>query len=552
MSRGRAVISTGLLGALLLLGVAILLAPPGGGGPITVRAEFRDVFPLLTGNYVRVYGGIAGQVSKIELTRRGTVMVTMRLNQGIEPPRSDAIASIRAQDLLGENYLSLSLGTSRHALSGPIPLPQTSTAPRLSDLLNTFRQPERTGLQTLLVEAGVMLENRGVDLNRAILGLRPALGATDAVVNEVGSQNTALRQLIPHVENATSQLSSRTQDLGPLIDSLQATVRATAARSPQLNRGLQALPQTLTQARSTGAELASFATRATPLAQDLLSVAPRLQSTAGELAPFLDHARSAVARLDPTLGLATRFFGASQPTLDRLSGGLQQLTAAGPALSRMTVNYTNPQNSIGPDQYINIPTQSIGHAPLPGAYPVTGQSALRRVTDAFFGPGVNVFYSYNEPDPADPARKLASGLAVFGCSTYGLVNKPGCLADVAGKLSRLFAQVNSGRRSPYPGSALAMAGVTLRSLTKGLGVSSGTAARGGSPTPAIGALRKLIQLAQGGSSGHVPAAGSAPGGPASTVASAPTSNAIPQPTGTGTPGTGPQALKSLLNYLIGR
>ena len=71
-------------------------------------------------NEVRVQGAPAGSVERIELTKRNTALVTLRLKDGIESPRRDATAAIRPVDLLGDNYITLSLGEDAAPLRGTI------------------------------------------------------------------------------------------------------------------------------------------------------------------------------------------------------------------------------------------------------------------------------------------------------------------------------------------------------------------------------------------------------------------------------------------------
>lgn len=385
MSRGRASLSALTMTALLVFATAYLFFRPDHKGEVTVKAEFADVFPLLEGNKVRVFGGIAGVVTKLEATPRSTVMVTMELNSGSLAPRSDATASVRAQDLLGENYLALSPGRAPGPIKGPIPPSQTSVAPRLSDLLNTFDAKTRIGLQAVLTELGVALDRRGTDVNRALTELRPALVATDQLVTEAASQNASLRTLIPHLEGATRQLADRREDLGQLVDNAADLLKATAAVRPAISAGLERLPDTLSEVRTTGAALEQFARRATPLASELQAVAPDVQTAAELLPGFLDQARTSVDVLAPTLDRAGTLLDRSQPALQKTGSALSSLRAAGPDLSDLVTRYMAGQDSVGPLTYTDKPTQSVGAPPEPAAYPVENVSALRRLVFSLLG-----------------------------------------------------------------------------------------------------------------------------------------------------------------------
>ena len=151
-----------LMAKLVAVATAVLLAAtlaavwisshPGAGGT-TVRAEFDDVYPLLPGMHVRVDGAIAGSVGKIEISDEGTAVVSMELFEGTEPPSADATAAIRQQDITGDSYVALEPGDQPEPLGErAIPTRGTVVAPRFDDLLNSFTEPVRQGLELLLIE----------------------------------------------------------------------------------------------------------------------------------------------------------------------------------------------------------------------------------------------------------------------------------------------------------------------------------------------------------------------------------------------------------------
>ncbi len=117
-------------------------------GGTEVRAAFKDAYPLLEGMNVRLYGAVAGRVGEIELGDDGDAHVTLVLFDGTEPPRADAVASIRQEDITGDSYVSLEPGKDEEELgNAEIPTSRTSVAPRFDDLLNSFNEPVRQGLE---------------------------------------------------------------------------------------------------------------------------------------------------------------------------------------------------------------------------------------------------------------------------------------------------------------------------------------------------------------------------------------------------------------------
>jgi FAD/FMN-containing dehydrogenase len=135
---------------------------------------------------VLLAGAIAGSVGDIEITDEGTALVSLELFEGTAPPRADATAAIRQQDITGDSYVALEPGDDDAALGDDvIGTRRTVVAPRFDDLLNRFNEPVRQGLKLILIELGKGLERRGADLNEAVLQLRPGLEAADeALVDE--------------------------------------------------------------------------------------------------------------------------------------------------------------------------------------------------------------------------------------------------------------------------------------------------------------------------------------------------------------------------------
>ena len=409
-----------ILAALVLAGaaVAVVLALRGGSDGPSVVAEFSNARGLVAGNDVRIDGAPVGRVEKLELTDRGTARVRLRLNDGLPPLRADATASIRPVDLLGDTYVSLSPGHSRAPLRAAIPVSRTLNAPRLDDVLRVFQPPERTGLQATLVELGLALDRRGVDIDRAALAMRPALSAADRVMAELGSQNASLRSFVTDAERVTAQGAAQHRDLGRLVDALAGTLRTTADHAGSLDRGLQTLPATLRRVRSTSGRLAQTARAARPLAASLASGAGQLATAARRLGPFLTTTRRVAAELRPTLRLAATTLVNGEPTLSALDAGLRTATSAGPDLGRFGDVLVPAAPYISEGFFVNFPDQ----ASEPGTQPF----------DPF----------------TDARRNYWRGAGVMSCEAFGLKIEPGCLSKFLA--SKPAARPRSGGTSPRP------------------------------------------------------------------------------------------------------
>ena len=403
--------------ALLVISAGLLYVTsrPGFAGGTEVRAEFRDVYPLLTGMDVREWGAPAGTVTGIELTDRGTVLVTMRLSEGTTPPRADATASIREQDITGDSYVDLAPGHAARPLGDAvIPPSRTLTAPRFDDLLNSFTRPVQQALQIVLVQLGMTLEARGADLNRAALALRPALAAADRALAELGAQNRTLSRLVADAERVSGQAAAQSRSLGRLVDSLDATLRATAAQAPALDRALAAAPATAARARRTLAGVRRLAVAGLPLARTLRRAAPGLARTASLLGPFLGDASAVLGDVSPTLAATRRLMVAATPTLRAapkrvLTAPFDIAGAAGKLLSTLLAQRDVIRSLFGADGY--------GRGPRSRDDVGLGAIAVER--------GNQLGY----PQGYDPERYFLRADPVPSCEMFGLPIRPGCLEE---------------------------------------------------------------------------------------------------------------------------
>jgi virulence factor Mce-like protein len=400
--------------AVLLAGtlVAVYVSSHPGASGTTAKAEFDDVYPLLPGMHVRVDGAIAGSVGEIEITDRGTALVSLELFEGTSPARADATAAIRQQDITGDSYVALEPGEDSEPLGDTvIATRRTVVAPRFDDLLNSFDEPVRQGLQLILLELGKGLERRGADLNEAVLQLRPALTAADDALAQVRSQNQALRSLIDDAEAVTGQAADHSREAGELVESLSATLRVTAEHGQALDAAVERLPETAARSRRTLAKLTNLATEAEPLARTVAASAPDLATTFRRLGPFLEDARATMDTVAPTLYLVDNLLTASLPTLREapsrvLTAPLDIASAAGAVLDALLGERELQRALFSADGY--------GHGPKAEDDVGLGAIGVEKGTQAGYG-------------DYDPDRRFLRAETVLTCETFGFEIAPGCL-----------------------------------------------------------------------------------------------------------------------------
>ncbi len=394
------------IGIVALAGVLIYGAIAGSPGGPTWTAQFTDARGLVSGNDVRDDGAVVGRVTAISLARDGTALVHFQLSNRRAAPRADAVAAIQPADLLGDTYLSLSPGGSSEPLRGPITAAHTVNAPRLDQLLDEFQPNVRDGLQVLLLEGGLALDDHGGALARTTVALRPTLQAARGVLDEIDTQEGSLARLVPVARGAAQQLDQRRSDLGSLMDELATTLDATADAATPLGQGLAGLPATLAQLRTTASGLAAATTAATPLVQRLEPVTASLARVVEGLPALLGRVRAAAPAFDSAFGQARSTLAAGAPALARLSSAFPTLRSQAPGISTLLEELDQAAPGIAQGFFVDFPDQA----------DESGQQPF----DPF----------------ADPRRAYWRGAAVFSCEAFGVPVAPGCLTKAIANLER--------------------------------------------------------------------------------------------------------------------
>lgn len=112
-----------------------------------VYANFDNISGLKTGDEVEIAGVQVGKVIAISL-KDYRAHVALRLNQGVEVD-TEAIASIKTSGIIGDKYVSVSLGGGEHDVADGGVIRRTQSAFVLEDaigqLINSNNSPSSGG-----------------------------------------------------------------------------------------------------------------------------------------------------------------------------------------------------------------------------------------------------------------------------------------------------------------------------------------------------------------------------------------------------------------------
>ncbi len=207
-----------------------------------LRIPTADASGIFAGSDVTIAGVNAGTVRCVSLAPNGDAVITAAIDPSFAPVHTSATAQLRPKSLLGEMYVSLDPGTSGATLQSGATLSrlQVNRSTDLQQVFNTFDQPTRAKLQTLIDELGGGLAGRGDQLNQAIpAGQRDAadLAAITATLN---ARSAELQSVIGTLNTVTTELarSDRRHSLGLLITSTQRLMANLQRQQAQLQQAV--------------------------------------------------------------------------------------------------------------------------------------------------------------------------------------------------------------------------------------------------------------------------------------------------------------------------
>ncbi len=224
----------GMFVALVVVAAVVLLEMAGGSDffkkGYRLHGLFNTAQELKVGDPVKMAGVPIGKVEKIGFDQ-GKVKVTMKVNQGAEV-KTDAKATIRFAGLMGQNFVSINLGTS--------------AAPDLKDgdVIQTTEQADLSAIMQKLDNAAGGIEN----LAKSFSGdsIQNVLGPmTDFLKNN----NPKLTALFGNLQTISDRIAKGEGTIGKLISD-DALYQSTLKTVDTLNKTASDAQGLITDAKS--------------------------------------------------------------------------------------------------------------------------------------------------------------------------------------------------------------------------------------------------------------------------------------------------------------
>jgi phospholipid/cholesterol/gamma-HCH transport system substrate-binding protein len=318
--------------AALIIGIVLYTGREDG---YIVKVEFADAGGVRKNSEVKIAEAPAGKVVDIDLTKRDTAMVTLKMDDGAWPIGTGASARSRPVNLLGEKYVDLRPGDLKRPVpSGSvIPDSRTATAVEIDDVLNTLDPSVRARLRILIGEAGVAMAGRGTDFNQVLESLPHSLDEGSRFLGQLSKDTGKLDELIVKGDRVLSAVATRKEDLGTFIDSADKALAVTADQRKELERTVASAPGGLRQLRSALGELGSASAALRPAAANLTKTTRPLASTLERLPGFANDTKKTLAVARKVAPSLARLGTEGTPTVRRLRPTLNRLSSFATSLA---------------------------------------------------------------------------------------------------------------------------------------------------------------------------------------------------------------------------
>lgn len=214
----------------------------------TMSAQVSDVDGISVGSDVRIAGRAVGQITAV--TAQGSYStVTFHVDNGDWPLGGDTSASIRLATLLGQKYIQLKPGTDMahpYSDNATITLKATKPVVDFDQILNTFNEPTRNSLTSLIRTAASAVQGQEGTLQQLIPDLRDLSVHSVTPTQELVTRNPEINNILVNLGTTADTLDKSSTDLAGVIDNMNSITGALAKNQTALE-GYIANTDTLNQ-----------------------------------------------------------------------------------------------------------------------------------------------------------------------------------------------------------------------------------------------------------------------------------------------------------------
>ncbi|NMO91477.1 MlaD family protein [Actinomycetospora sp. TBRC 11914] len=318
--------------AVVVAVAGIVTAVTAATAPYRLQVVMPSALGLTTGTPVQLAGRDAGTITGLD-ARGDQAIATVELPTGDSdvplPLHAGTVVRVESRSVLGERFLAVDPGpATAAALPDDALIPAGSAQVTLEDVLDALDPATRSHLASTVRELDGTLHGREDDANQMLETAGPTVDALGAVLDAVGDDGPAIRELVTNAHQVTQVLAQRRGAVAGTVRDLGTLTDAVATRQQQLSDGLAELPGALDATRNALDKVPDATDAADPLLDDLRPAADRLPGVAGDLRSVLGQLQPTLAQLKPTLQAANALLGDTPGLLDRTHHTVPQLTEA--------------------------------------------------------------------------------------------------------------------------------------------------------------------------------------------------------------------------------
>lgn len=300
--------------------LALVLAGAGfysANDSYDVKVVLESATNVVVGAPVQVNGFDAGAVEAVEV-KDGKALVTLSLDEEFQPLHAGAVVNVAWKAVLSERRIEVVDGPERNAKipdGGMVP-GEMPKATEIDHILNSLDKPTRARLASLVGRLQDTLEGNESDVRATIRTGGPALKELGHVLQALGTDGPAIRNLVRRLNGLMNVVAERDDDVQSIVTHLSELTDQVASRRRALQRGLRQLPNTLHTARRTLDQVPPAVDEAEPLLRDLAPATAQLRPVARNLKPLLRDVRPLARDLVPTLAALRQLLGITPGLLD--------------------------------------------------------------------------------------------------------------------------------------------------------------------------------------------------------------------------------------------
>ncbi len=229
-----------LLAGGLLLATMVVISGGLGGASVSHRAYFKFAGGVQPGAPVRYGGMMVGKVQRVRVDPGNSTRIEIDLTVNRDAPlKTDSVAKISTLGPLTDNYIEISTGSEHAALAAPgsaLPSVEAFGLPQLGDAAQAIMPDIRVaiqklnqnldGLEVTLSRANDLLNDRNrANIAGSLTGLEHLITEVRPKANaSLDNLNGMLAESRPKVAASLNNVQELTARLGPLLDSLKATI----------------------------------------------------------------------------------------------------------------------------------------------------------------------------------------------------------------------------------------------------------------------------------------------------------------------------------------